>query len=120
MKDKIIALLKSPLTWLVIGLVVMFFALVNGKTNQAAAAVYAEARQGEDYVQLMDEKCTSAKILEHASDLGELIPQLRKAVVSIGGQTHAACWVQIADGEGIGLVYEDGDRGAMPARIFEK
>lgn len=79
-----------------------------------ASPAYADAiaKQGNDWVKLTARPCADPKVLRHIPDPGRKL-DYRAAVASFGGQPYAACWTPIRGG--VGVIYEDGDQGAIPA-----
>lgn len=83
-------------------------ALVAG----SALAGELVARNGKDEVRLSDAPCAVPQVLP-------LIPpqaqgEFRAARATIDGQSYLACWRPY--GEGVHLIYEDGDQGMVPLR----
>ena len=74
------------------------------------------ARDGKDYVRIIDSPCV------HAGTLAHIRPQWRakfqKAEASISGQRWFACWIE-HDSGAIYVIFEDGDEGMMAAHAFK-
>ena len=84
----------------------------------AAGSAIAEtrvARHGDDHVKLMEAPCPYASVLRFIPE--EKRDLFRKADTRIGGERFFACWVLIDDQ--VFLIYEDGDKGAVPVSDFK-
>ncbi len=72
------------------------------------------AQSGNDWIRLHEKECTNKHIV---SLLPDDMKDARAATVRVNGQIYAACWVVVPGG--IGLQYEDGDRGGAPFSAFK-
>lgn len=75
------------------------------------------AKQGDDTVTLLEEACPAAiqAIADSRGVPSEWTQRLGKAYV--GGKYFTLCWTALPDGR-VGLIYEDGDMGAIPQGAF--
>lgn len=80
----------------------------------AAAPVLAdsEARDGADWVRITARPCTNEAVLAQLQGNERL--DYRQASAEFGGKPFAACWRP--DGDGVFLIYEDGDKGVILRR----
>lgn len=74
------------------------------------------AKQGDDYVRLIDAPCPYASVLRFIPE--QMRPEFRKADSKIGGQRYFACFV--LRGANVILQYEDGDQGMIGAGEFKE
>lgn len=73
------------------------------------------ARSGDDHVKVMDAACPYAAVLRFIPEDKRAL--FRKADTRVNGERFFACWVLIEDQ--VFLIYEDGDKGAVPASAFK-
>jgi hypothetical protein len=69
---------------------------------------------GNDTVRLFDTPCVELAVLAHIAPRYQA--EMRKAEVTVGGQSLSACW--IVDGESARLMYADGDQGLIRLTSF--
>lgn len=84
----------------------------------AAFSAHAEvltARNGGDSVRLTDEPCNSAVLAEKMPLF--LREQFKAGTAIVDGQTYTVCWRWA--GDDAHLLYEDGDQGIIPRRLFK-
>jgi hypothetical protein len=81
----------------------------------AFAATEMIAKYGDDYVRLMDAPCPYASVLRFINE--DQRKHFRKADTRVGGQRYFACFAIL--GDQVALVYEDGDKGLVPASEFK-
>lgn len=97
---------------LILGLLTAVLATVAGATGPMEYI----ARQGSDYVIVhTGSACTNDKILSVIP--AEYQDKFRAAEAHVNGQDYKACF--ILHEEMVYLVYEDGDKGVIPASAFE-
>lgn len=78
----------------------------------AIALADLEARQGADIARLLEKPCTNPVVTAHIPEAD--LKHFSEASVLFSGQSYAACWVRLPNGAAY-LVYEDGDKGTVPA-----
>ena len=94
------------------GLLVVLFSFLSS----AAMADYV-ANNGNDSVVLSESQtCTNPEILKQIP--APLQEQFRAAVAHVDGKDYNACW--IGRGDAAYLLYEDGDKGVIPADYLKK
>jgi hypothetical protein len=84
----------------------------------AAGSTMAEtrvARNGDDHVKLIEAPCPYASVLRFIPE--DRRAEFRKADARVNGERFFACWIVLDDQ--VGLIYEDGDRGLIPASAFK-
>lgn len=70
------------------------------------------ARQGKDYVRIMETPCHES-VLQHIPP--EAHPLFLGAVAEMNGKSYRACWTMFQQtGAHLFLVYEDADTGLVP------
>lgn len=72
----------------------------------------AQAHQGADWVRITARPCTNEAVLARIRVPDRL--DYRQASAEFQGTAYAPCWCP--EGNGIRLIYEDGDEGVIPLR----
>jgi hypothetical protein len=85
----------------------------------AAAPAFADgiATHGADWVRIMAKTCDNPQVSAAITAGGGDPHAFLAAAAHIGGQDFAACWQPM--GNGVLLVYSDGDHGMLPAEAFK-
>lgn len=81
------------------------------------AAADGIASRGADWVRIMAKTCDNPQVTAAITAGGADPHAFLAAAAHIGGQDFAACWQPV--GNGVLLVYEDGDHGMLPAEMFK-
>jgi hypothetical protein len=83
--------------------------------SSPAIAETRVARNGDDHVKLIEVPCPYASVLRFIPE--DRRAEFRKADARVNGERFFACWIMLEDQ--VGLIYEDGDRGLIPAAAFK-
>jgi hypothetical protein len=83
----------------------------------AASPAFADlvARNGKNELRLMDMPCVHGGILGQLKE--EWRPKFKKAMATVQGKTHYACWIDTGDGAYY-TIWEDGTGAAYPVEGF--
>jgi hypothetical protein len=87
-------------------------AAVLAAMHPTPARADAIAREGGDWVRLTTKMCTDQQVRSVISQQGMDPEAFRAAATHIRGQDYVACWRPVSGGAG--LIYGDGDMGAVP------
>lgn len=97
------------------GPLLLGFAMCFGLMGLANAVPVA--KQGDDKVTLLEQACPASiqAIVDSRGVPKEWTQHL--GVATINGRLFQLCWTALPDGR-VGIVYEDGDMGAIPIQAF--
>lgn len=87
-----------------------------------AFATSMVAQQGNDYVIVRDVPCNPA-VLAAGAARGIEFPageEPHGGAANISGTSYQLCWTVRSDGNGVNIMYDDGDTGVIPLSAFAK
>lgn len=90
-------------------------ALLAPSASAGSDVVYRATDPNGDYIRLFDKPCANDRVR------AGIPPNQREAFMAgeakIDGKMWGMCWTVIS--QGIGIIYEDGDRGIVPMQAFK-